>query len=91
VEASVCTASPPAESPVAPTARHACTNGSAFTHAIATGNLSAAIAVSATMKIPAIDLIHKLRSAQDEWLELQTRKIQTLYSLHKEKQNESQS
>lgn len=38
-----------------------------------------------------IQVINAIRSAQDEWIENQLRKIETLYHYHKEKQDGSRN
>lgn len=66
------------------TGRRACTNTISSVSAIATGSMNASIADTG---MTTIQVINAIRSAQDEWIENQLRKIETLYHYHKEKQD----
>lgn len=71
----------------AQTVRRACINTGSSASAIATVSMNAIIAATSSTTIPVTDLVTALRSAQDEWIEQQLRKIETLYHYHKEKQD----
>ncbi len=63
-------------------------NTSSSASAIATVSMSVSIADTG---MTTIQVINAIRSAQDEWIENQLRKIETLYHYHKEKQDGSRN